>query len=153
MVRNEPDSRGKGQALRWAMDKVLAGDASLDAIAVVDADSVAERGLLAGLTVHLEGGAEAIQGEYLVLPEDRSARGELRAAAILLFHRVRFGGRAALGLPCTLVGNGMLFSRSLLERYPWNAFSGAEDLEYSIDLRLAGVRPVFAGSALLRGPV
>ena len=25
MVRNRPDSRGKGQALRWAMDKVLAG--------------------------------------------------------------------------------------------------------------------------------
>ena len=153
MVRDRPDSRGKGQALRWAMDKVLAAPVPPDAIGVVDADSVAEPDLLVGLARALERGADAVQAEYLVLPEEDSAGAVLRAAAILLFHRVRFGGRAALGLPCTLVGNGMLFSRSLLERFPWNAFSGAEDLEYSIDLRLAGVRPVFAGTALLRGPV
>ena len=153
MVRDRPDSRGKGRALRWAMDKVLACGAPPDAIAVVDADSIAERDLLVELVRQLAGGADAVQAEYLVLVDEHSAGAELRAAAMLLFHRVRFGGRAALGLPCTLVGNGMLFSRSLLERYPWNAFSGAEDLEYSIDLRLAGVRPVFASSALLRGPV
>jgi hypothetical protein len=66
---------------------------------------------------------------------------------------VRFGGRAALGLPCHLVGNGMLFSRQVLEDHPWDAFSSAEDLEYSVDLRLAGVRPVYAGEARLAAPV
>jgi 1,2-diacylglycerol 3-beta-glucosyltransferase len=153
MVRDRPDARGKGHALRWAMDQLLAGAGPPDAIVVVDADSVAEPGLLTGLVRHFERGGDAVQAEYLVLPEARSAGAELRAAAMLLFHRVRFSGRAALGLPCNLVGNGMLFSRALLERHPWNAFSSAEDLEYSIDLRLDGVRPAFARSALVRGPV
>jgi hypothetical protein len=47
----------------------------------------------------------------------------------------------------------MLFSRSLIESFPWDAFSRAEDLEYSVDLRLRGVRPVFAESARLWAPV
>jgi cellulose synthase/poly-beta-1,6-N-acetylglucosamine synthase-like glycosyltransferase len=47
----------------------------------------------------------------------------------------------------------MLLGRSLVERHPWNAFTAAEDLEYSLALRLEGVRPVFAPEALVRGPV
>jgi cellulose synthase/poly-beta-1,6-N-acetylglucosamine synthase-like glycosyltransferase len=73
--------------------------------------------------------------------------------ALLLFHRVRFSGRAVLGLPCNLVGNGMLFSRRVLTDVPWSAFTSAEDLEYSIDLRLAGVRPVYASEARLEAPL
>lgn len=153
LEREEPGARGKGQALRWAMDRVLARDPAPDAIAVVDADSVAEPQLLAALAAHLSGGADAVQGDYRVLQEERSPRSDLRSAALILFHPVRFGGRAVLHLPCNMVGNGMLFSRRLLERKPWDAFTGAEDLEYSIGLRLIGVRPVFAAGARLRGPV
>lgn len=153
LVRDQPASRGKGQALRWAIDIVLQRDPSLDAVVVVDADSVAEPELLAGLAGRLDSGAHAVQGEYLALEEDCSAGAQLRAAAFLLFHRVRFAGRAVLHLPCGLVGNGMLLSRDLLLQQPWNAFTGAEDLEYSVDLRLAGVRPVFAAEARVRAPV
>jgi cellulose synthase/poly-beta-1,6-N-acetylglucosamine synthase-like glycosyltransferase len=153
LVRTAPDARGKGPALRWAVDRLLERDPALAALAVVDADSVAEPGLLAGLVARLEQGASVVQAEYLGRNEDGSTKSELRAAAFLLFHRVRFGGRAVLGLPCHLVGNGMLFSRQVLEDHPWDAFSSAEDLEYSVDLRLAGVRPVYAGDARLAAPV
>jgi hypothetical protein len=81
------------------------------------------------------------------------ARDDLRTAAFLLFHRVRFAGRSALGLPCSLVGNGMMFSRRLLQGHPWGAFSKTEDLEYSITLRRAGIGPVFARGAVVRGPI
>jgi exopolysaccharide biosynthesis WecB/TagA/CpsF family protein len=151
MVREEPDLRGKGRALRWAMDQLLGEQEPPDAVAVVDADSVAEPGLLRALEAALAGGAEAAQADYLVLDGD-GAGTPLRQAAFLLFHRTRFTGRAALGLPCSLVGNGMMFRRSLLERMPWNAFTGAEDLEYSIDLRIAGVRPRFVATASVAGP-
>ncbi len=153
LIRDAPDARGKGQALRWAMDRILAEPLPPDAFVVVDADSVADRRLLTHLAAHFENGAEAVQAEYLVLDDPRSPRVQLRAVAFLLFHGARFAGRAALRLPCNLVGNGMLFSRPLIERYPWNAFTGAEDLEYSCNLRLAGVGPVFAESARVRGPV
>jgi 1,2-diacylglycerol 3-beta-glucosyltransferase len=153
MVRRDESARGKGQALRWAMDRILAAAEPPDAVVVVDADSVADGTLLAGLAGRLSAGAQVVQGEYLVLGEDASAKSRLVEAAFLLFHRVRLGGRAAIGLPVNLVGNGMLFSRELLAAHPWDAFSGVEDLEYSVSLRLAGVRPAYAASALVRGPI
>jgi exopolysaccharide biosynthesis WecB/TagA/CpsF family protein len=151
MERRDPAARGKGQALRWAMDRILAERMGADAIVVVDADSVAEPGLLLGLEREMSAGAEVVQGNYRVLT-DEDGRSELRAAAFQLFHEARFAGRAALGLPCNLVGNGMLFARGLLQRHPWSAFTGAEDLEFSTDLRIAGVRPVYAPDAIVSGP-
>src|SRR5262249_50696064 len=124
-----------------------------DAVVVVDADSVADRELLAQLTTALAAGADVAQAEYLVLADSASTRSRLVAAAFLLFHRVRFGGRATLGMPANLVGNGMLFSRRLLETLPWNAFTGVEDLEYSVQLRLAGFRPRYVPLARVEGPV
>jgi 1,2-diacylglycerol 3-beta-glucosyltransferase len=153
MARRTETERGKGHGLRWGMDRILSSAEPVDAFVVVDADSVADRGLLSGLAAALEGGAQAVQGEYLALEEGTDARSRLRSAAFLLFHRARFAGRARLGLPCALVGNGMLFSRGLVETFPWQAYSKVEDLEYSIDLRLRGVRPVFAGQARVRAPV
>jgi cellulose synthase/poly-beta-1,6-N-acetylglucosamine synthase-like glycosyltransferase len=154
LVRDAPTERGKGQALRWAMDQIQSrAEGPPDGFVVVDGDSVADRNLLKGLSKYLEQGADAVQAEYLVLDDSNSPGVQLRAVAFMLFHRVRFAGRAALRLPCHLVGNGMLLSRRLLEQHPWDAFTGAEDLEFTVTLRLNGVKPVFAGAARVRGPV
>jgi hypothetical protein len=153
LERNDPAAAGKGRALRWAIDILFARRSDIDAVVVVDADSIADPHLTTSLLARLAAGADAVQGEYLALADDRGARSELRGASMLLFHRVRFSGRAALGLPCHLVGNGMAFSRQLLEDHPWDAFTSAEDLEWSADLRLAGVRPVFAADARLLAPI
>src|SRR5229473_1058137 len=153
MVRDEPTARGKGQALRWAMDRILARPTPPDALVVVDADSVAHPDLLWELEVERAAGAEVVQADYMVTEEDRSPQSQLVGLAFLLFHRVRLGGRKALGLPANLAGNGMLFNRGVIERQPWSAFTGAEDLEYSIHLRLAGIRPIFAPAARIYAPV
>jgi len=153
LVRDQPDSRGKGQALRWAMDALLSSEAPPDAVAIVDADSVADREMLTALERELAAGYQAAQADYVVLPVAGSPRSELVAAGFLLFHRVRLSGRAALGMPASLVGNGMVFSRDLLESHPWDAFTGVEDLEYTIRLRLAGIRPRFATTAIVSGPM
>jgi 1,2-diacylglycerol 3-beta-glucosyltransferase len=151
LVRDAPDARGKGRALRWSFDQLSAEADPADAFIVVDADSVADPDLVGGLATEFAAGHEVVQAEYLVTAEP-GTRSELRQAAFLLFHRTRFTGRARLGMACNLVGNGMLLSRSVLQRVPWGAFTGAEDLEYSIDLRLAGVKPRFARSARVFGP-
>jgi cellulose synthase/poly-beta-1,6-N-acetylglucosamine synthase-like glycosyltransferase len=152
MLRDDPSHPGKGQALRWAFDRLLAEKGPPDAFIIVDADSVADLGLVAGLVGAVHPGDEALQAEYLVLDDPTNRATGLRQAAFLLFHRTRFAGRATLGLPCNLVGNGMLLTAGLLRRIPWAAFTGTEDLEYSMDLRLAGVRPRFAAAALVFGP-
>lgn len=152
MTRVEPNSRGKGQALRWAMDQILASPVAPDAVVVVDADSVADRELLVNLALEHASGYDAVQADYSILAGPEAPSAGPVAAGFLLFHRVRFSGRAALGLPANLVGNGMLFSRGLLEAHPWDAFTGVEDLEYSVRLRLAGVPVRFASSAFVYGP-
>lgn len=153
LERTDPDKRGKGHALRWAMDQLLVTDPQFAAFVVVDADSLTQPGLLRALASTAESGAQAVQADYAALVEGTDDRAQLRAAAFLLFHRVRFTGKAALGLPCSLVGNGMLFTRSLIQEHPWAAFSEVEDLEYSLQLRLAGIGPRFAPSGRLEAPV
>lgn len=150
MVRADTARVGKGEALRWAFGRLLAGDPLLDAVVVVDADSVADPDLLARL-VAMAQAADVVQGDYQVL-EDESSRSALRAAAFLLFHRTRFLGRARLGMGCALVGNGMLFRRAVLDRVPWDATCSAEDLEYTVNLRLAGIVPRYAADARLWAP-
>jgi cellulose synthase/poly-beta-1,6-N-acetylglucosamine synthase-like glycosyltransferase len=152
MVRDVPESRGKGRALRWAMDRLLADESAADAIVVVDADTVAEPEFLARMAVPFEAGARAVQGESLLYADD--SRGALRAAAFLLINRVRPMGRAVLGLPAThLAGNGMLIGRDVLLAKPWEAFTTTEDVEYSIALQSEGVKIAFAGGAVLMSPV
>jgi cellulose synthase/poly-beta-1,6-N-acetylglucosamine synthase-like glycosyltransferase len=151
MVRTVPDVRGKGHALRWAMDRLFADPDPSEAMVIVDADSVVDEHFAAALAGELSTGHDVVQAEYLVLEE--ANRSSIQAVALLLFHRVRFCGRAALGLPANLVGNGMLLSRRALERCPWDAFTGAEDLEYSIKLRLADLAVRFSRGARVWGPM
>jgi 1,2-diacylglycerol 3-beta-glucosyltransferase len=149
LIRDEPAVRGKGRALRWAMDRILAPDEAPDAIVVVDADSFAERDFLRALTARLEDGADAVQSDNTLVPDDLPAS-RLRATAFFLVNRVRPAGRAALGLPGSLSGTGMLLSHELLLTKPWEAFTTTEDVEYSTQLRLAGIRTEFAPDAILR---
>lgn len=153
MIRVEPGARGKGRALRWAMDQVLQTSDQPDAVIVVDADSVADPELLSALEAELAHGHPVVQADYTVLTDALSSRRtRLVAAGFLLFHRVRFSGRGRLGMAANLVGNGMLFSRAVLMAHPWSAFTGVEDLEHSIELRLAGVSIRFAPAAHVSGP-
>jgi hypothetical protein len=152
MVRDQPDARGKGHALRWATDRLLASAEPPDAIVIVDADSVADPNLLDALAAELEAGHEVVQADYTLLDESGQEKSEMVQAGFVLFHHVRFLGRARLGMAANLVGNGMLFSRLVLEAHPWSAFTGVEDLEQSIQLRLAGIRPRFAAAARVAGP-
>jgi 1,2-diacylglycerol 3-beta-glucosyltransferase len=153
LVRTDHKEQGKGRALRWAMDSLTARDEVTDAFVIVDADSVAHPRLLRGLVYQFEQGNSVVQADYSVLCDTGSPRVRLRAVAFLLFHRVRFSGRAVLHMPCGLVGNGMLISRQVVETHPWSAFTSAEDLEYTLTLRLAGIKPRYARAANVAGPV
>jgi 1,2-diacylglycerol 3-beta-glucosyltransferase len=154
MIRNDLTRAGKGRALRWAMDAVLAEPDPPDGFVIVDADSVAAPGLLAALAQALASGALAAQADYTVLPDAHAGAGDqLRALAVLLYNRTRNLGRAAVGLPAALLGNGMLLSRELLQTHPWSAFSAVEDLEFGTQCRIQGIHPRFVSQQGVRGPL
>jgi 1,2-diacylglycerol 3-beta-glucosyltransferase len=152
MVRNDPAAPGKGRALRWAMDHVLASTWQADAVIVMDADSTADPDLLRRLERELAAGHPVVQAECVLQAAAESPRQQLERVAVALRLDLRFAGRAALGMPAVLSGNGMLFSSRILEQFPWNAFSAVEDAEYALRLRLAGVKTRYARGARVYAP-
>ncbi len=154
MVREDRTCLGKGHALRWAMDSVLAEPDPPDGIVIVDADSIADPGLLAGLAESLAAGTAAVQSDYTVLADPQAGPGDqLRMLAVLLYNRTRNLGREVAGLPASLLGNGMLLSRQLLMTHPWNAFTSVEDLEFATQCRIHGIHPRFLAGQGVHGPL
>ena len=148
--RVDPDARGKGHALAFGFEASLA-DAHADAVVVVDADTSVTPNLLSAFDAALARGERALQAEYGVRNSRSSWRTRLVTLGFTLFHDVRSVARERLGLACGLRGNGMCFRAELLRRVPHRAFSIVEDLEYGIQLGLAGVRVAYVGSAKVLG--
>lgn len=135
-------ARGKGQALRWLLERLPPG--RYDAFAVIDADSVVLPDFLAVMNARLEEGDVAVQARYGVLNADGSWVASLRSLAFDLVNNVRRRGLSAIGASVGLAGNGMAFASSLLEARRWEAFGVTEDLELHAELVEAGVRVRFA---------
>lgn len=152
LERVEPDRRGKGQALAWALERVLAGP-GVDAVAVVDADCRPSANLLGAFAAHLHAGASAVQADYVVANAAHSSAAALRYAGFALMNTLRPLGRSRLGLSAGLYGTGMAFTREQLERVPWTAYSLTEDREYHLRLVAAGERVRFVPEASVASPM
>lgn len=145
-VRDDPTLRGKGHALAHGF-ALSRQDARAAAVVVIDADSLVSANLLAACHDRLVRGAQAVQVHHGVLNVQDSWRTRLMTIALTAFHRVRSRGRERLGLSCGLRGNGWCVTHALLQAVPYRAWSLAEDIEYGIDLGLAGVRVQHADEA------
>ena len=150
LERHDPERRGKGYALAHGYEASFA-EGFADAVVVVDADTVVSANLLTAFAARFAAGAECVQAEYGVRNPDASWRTRLMTIAFTLYHTVRSLGRERLGLSCGLRGNGMAFTAALLRRVPHRAFSVVEDVEYGVQLGLAGVRVAYAGEAVVLG--
>ncbi len=135
--RHDPDDPGKGSALNWLHDRLVAEGEPFDAVAVVDADTTVDRGFLAAMDREIERGAEAAQGYYSVRDPEASAATSFRFAALACRHHLRAQGRCRIGASCGLYGNGMVFRRELLDGRRWSGHL-VEDAEFQNDLLLDG---------------
>lgn len=148
--RTDPTNRGKGYALNWAMQKLLREDKGwTGAVIVFDADTQADARFLRHMDAKLKGGSFVLQGRYDLLNPFDNWRTALLYSALILHNRVRPLARQALGWTTLLKGNGMCFARSIVERYGWNTYGLAEDIEYTTMLLNAGVRVESVPGALL----
>lgn len=149
LVREDRERRGKGYALEHAFARCLEGAA--DAMVVIDADTVASANLLSAFAARVEAGAQAVQADYGVRNPQASWRTRLMILALAMFHVLRSLGRERLRLSCGLRGNGMCFTRRVLQVVPHRAHSIVEDLEYGIRLGEAGYRVHYAEEAHVYG--
>jgi cellulose synthase/poly-beta-1,6-N-acetylglucosamine synthase-like glycosyltransferase len=148
--RFDQNKRGKGFALNWLMQKLHADHLFYDAYIVLDADSVVYPNFLEEMNKGLAQGAQALQAQNNVLNITDSPSTALRWLALTLMNHVRPLGRNGLGCSSTLTGNGMCLSHALLERYPWQAFSLAEDYQYYLSLVKHGEKVRYMPDAIVR---
>jgi hypothetical protein len=150
LERQDLTHRGKGYALAhaftWSRSAGLA-----DAVVVVDADSVVSANLLESFAARIEAGACALQAHYGVLNASASWRTRLMAIALGSIHKVRSRARERMGLSCGIRGNGWCVTHGLLDRVPYRSFSLTEDVEFGIDLGLAGYRVAYCDESHVNG--
>jgi cellulose synthase/poly-beta-1,6-N-acetylglucosamine synthase-like glycosyltransferase len=146
LERTAADQRGKGYALAYAFEYSRSSGLA-DAVVIVDADAEVSANLLEAFAVRIERGALAVQAHYGVLNPWSSWRTRLITIAKSSFHIVRSRARERLRVSCGIRGNGWCVTHELLRQVPYRAFSLTEDLEYGIDLGMAGFRVVYADEA------
>ena len=139
--------QGKGHALCWLLQNIREEGHVYDAFVVLDADSVVSPNFLRRMDARLAAGSQVIQAYYSVLNSADSPVAALRYAALAALHYLRPLGRSVLGLSCGLKGNGMCFSAPILDRFDWQWFTLAEDVEFHLALVRAGIRVDFASEA------
>jgi cellulose synthase/poly-beta-1,6-N-acetylglucosamine synthase-like glycosyltransferase len=148
--RHDPLHRGKGYALAHAFSWSRA-DQKADAVVVVDADSKASANLLESFAARIEQGSHVLQAHYGVLNASASWRTRLMAIALGSIHKLRSRARERLGLSCGIRGNGWCVTHALLDEIPYQAYSLTEDVEFGVDLGLAGHRVAYCDEAHVNG--
>jgi cellulose synthase/poly-beta-1,6-N-acetylglucosamine synthase-like glycosyltransferase len=94
---------------------------------------------------------QVLQGQHVISNTDETLFNRLAAIDMRLNNRLRNRARHNLGSSCRLMGDAMCFSREILALYPWDTFSLTEDIEYGIQLLLAGVRIGYVEKAISYG--
>ncbi|MBC8103507.1 MAG: glycosyltransferase [Cytophagales bacterium] len=156
LERDSESERGKGHALRWAFAKLLAryGHAA-DVYVIVDADTWVAPDFLRVIGPRAMASADdkgraAVQGRYGVLNSSDGWRAALMGAAFELYNHVRPLGASRLGLSVSLKGNGMAFTRPVVEEVGWHGRSITEDVDYGLDLLRAGITPTYEPRAVVQ---
>lgn len=148
LERHDKERRGKGYALLLAFSQL---PPEVDAVVVVDADTLVSSNILRAFAARRDLGALAIQADYAVRNPNAAWRTRLIAIAFGAFHIVRSRARERLRLSCGLRGNGMCFAASVFAEVPHEAFSIVEDVEYGLRLGEAGHRVHYADEAHVYG--
>lgn len=147
--RDDLDHPGKGAALNWLFDRLVAGGHDFDAVVIVDADTSVDRGFLPAMDRELTGGVDVAQGFYSVRDPEASTATSFRYAALACRHHLRAAGRCRLGASCGLYGNGMVFRRHVLDGRRWSGHL-VEDAEFQNELLLDGVSVRYVPDAVVR---
>jgi cellulose synthase/poly-beta-1,6-N-acetylglucosamine synthase-like glycosyltransferase len=145
LERVDSEKKGKGFALQWVFNHINGEE--YDAVVIIDADTLVETDFLRVMNQLLCAGEKAIQGYYDVLDPEKSPIASLSYLGFVLNRNLRYKGRSRLGWSSNLLGNGMCFSREVVEKFEWDGTSIVEDIEYEMRLVLNGIRVVFAPEA------
>ena len=151
MERSDTANRGKGQALNWFLQTHTEEYHDLDALTIIDADTLPDTAYLREMSSSLsQKDIDAVQAYNGVSNPGASWRTGLSDAAFNVFNHLRMAGLYRLAGTCMLKGNGMGFTVGLLKKYGWPAHSVVEDMEFSLLLFCDGVVVHYNPAAVIR---
>ncbi len=130
LERNDPFQIGKGFALQWAFSQLLQKE--YNAFIVLDADCIIDADALLYFNTYLLNGFRVLQANYRVKNPDDSLISYVLAVGNYIENNFFYRPKSHTGLSVLLRGTGMVFTRDILEKYPWDAHSLAEDSDYSL---------------------
>lgn len=143
--RHDPERRGKGYALRFAVEQLFADP--LDVIVIVDADCRMRPGSLAVLVARAAAEGRPIQARFAMHAPNRHPRALVSELAVIVRNHVRLTGMRRLGMPCHMTGSGMAFPWAVLRDAPPMAGNIVEDLMLGIAVALQGHAPAYCPEA------
>jgi len=144
--RREPLRSGKGYALNHGLQALRADPP--DVLVIIDADCVAEAGLIDTIGRLAIATDRPVQAAFLVEPPvPATANDRLSALAFTVKNLVRPRGLERLGLPCLLTGAGTAIPWAAMSSTTINGAASAEDMRLTAQLACLGHLPMHCHSA------
>lgn len=139
-------SAGKGEVLAWGIAKAMESG-SYDAIAVFDADNIASDRWFDAVNDALQGGEQVVTGRRC----SSNAKANLISGWYTVYwdmmNELSNRVRTNLGLSGKLTGTGFAFLLSALGPEGWRTKTMVEDVEFTIQSNLRGVRVAYVPEA------
>jgi 1,2-diacylglycerol 3-beta-glucosyltransferase len=136
LERFHSSKRGKGYALKWALESI---DLSMyNAVLIIDADCIISGESLLYLDTLIQDGKNIVQCYNGIENSDDSWFTRLLDVSRAVSNEIFLPSKTYLGLSAPLMGTGMCFTTQILSKYGWDAFSVGEDWEFYAKLLLSG---------------
>jgi len=147
LERHDASAPGKPPALAWAMEQEASRP--YDAVAVVDADTIAAADFCAALLAAGPWRGRAGQCRQRVRTLTRTWLTGLSELLVEARYELALPLKARAGLNCPLTGTGMVFGRDVISPDAWRAFGPTEDIELYGKLTAAGIGVAYVRDAVV----
>lgn len=144
--RNEGPRSGKGAALSWLFQRILA-DPKYDAVIVFDADTRVDEHFLCAMDARLASGAQIIQGQHIISNPGDGWFPALTWSMFLIDNRVQNLGRTNLGWSAKNMGDSICFRTDVLRSVGWGE-GLADDYQIRQKYLLNGIKIAYEPAAM-----
>ena len=142
--------RSKGQVMSFAFEYFALNQKDFDAFCIFDADNLVDPGFLREMNNLLCTGAKAAQGKR----ESKNPSDTVISACYSIYYynlnRFYNHARSIIGLSSVVNGTGFMVSTEAIEKLGgWHTMTITEDLEFTAQCALAGIRIHWAPGAVV----
>jgi len=141
LERFNKENKGKGFALSFAFEQLK--QRKYSAFLVLDADCQIDIEALKVFDHYLSCGATVLQSNNIPSNPDENSMTFAVAVGSTIEHDLFYAPKSQLGLAVFLGGTGMVISKEILERFPWQASSIVEDVDYAVNLLKENIKITF----------